>query len=97
MKKKLIESIKKLIAEIGSTSTGEMQSESSQVYKNHATRNSCSLIESYNADNVTVIEYVHEQEVNQFYAPYEDITGNQLKTVLSELREYAGEMNLLEN
>ena len=33
MKKKLIENIKKLIAEIGSTSTGEMQSNYSQIYK----------------------------------------------------------------
>ena len=97
MKKKLIENIKKLIAEIGSTSTGEMQSESSQIYKDRFTHHSCSLIESYNAENITVVEYVHEQEVNQFYAPYEDMTGNQLKTALSELREYAGEMNLFEN
>ena len=96
MKKKLIENIKKLIAEIGSTSTGEMQSECSQVYKNRAQRHSCSLVESYNAENITVVEYVHEQEVNQFYAPYEDMTRNQLKTVLSELKEYAAEMNIAE-
>lgn len=97
MKKKLIENIKKLIAEIGSTTTAEMQSESSQLYKNMATHHSCCLIESYNAENVTVIEYVHEQEVSEFYAPYEDMTAKQLKTVLSELKEYAGEMDLLEN
>lgn len=89
MKKKLIENIKKLIAEIGSTSTGEMQSESSQLYKNMFTHHSCSLIESYNAENITVIEYVHEMEVNQFYAPYEDMTVIQLKAALIELRNYA--------
>lgn len=89
MKKKLIENIKNIIAEIGNTSTGEMQSESSQLYKNMATHHSCCLIESYNAESITVIEYVHEQEVSQFYAPYEDMTRNQLKAVLSELKEYA--------
>jgi hypothetical protein len=89
MKKKLIENIKKLIAEIGSTSTAEMQSESSQLYKNMFTHHSCCLIESYNAENITVVEYVHEQEVSQFYAPYEDMTSSQLKTVLFELKNYA--------
>jgi hypothetical protein len=95
MKKKLIENIKKLIAEIGSTSTGEMQTDS-QIYKS-ISKDHYMTVESYNADNVTVCEYVHEMEVNEFNAPYEDMTGNQLKRVLSELREYAGEMNLLEN
>lgn len=97
MKKKLIEKIKKLIAEIGSTSTGEMQSECSQVYKNFSTRHSCMLVESYNADNITVVEYVHEMEVNSFTAPYEDLTTTQLKEVWEELKEYSGEMDLLSN
>jgi len=92
MKKKLIESIKKLIAEIGSTSTGEMQSQSSQIYKDRAARNSCSLVESYNANNITVIEYVHEQEVNEFFAPYEDLKAWQLKEVLAELKDYAAQI-----
>ncbi len=89
MKKKLIEKIKKIILEIGSTSTGEMQSESSQVYKNQAAHHSCSLVESYNAENITVVDYVHEQEVHQFYAPYEDLKAWQLKEILAELKEYA--------
>lgn len=92
MKKKIIESIKKIIAKIGSTSTGEMQSESSQVYKDHAGRHSCSLVESYNAENITVVEYVHDQEVHQFYAPYEDLKAGQLKEVLEELKEYAAQL-----
>jgi hypothetical protein len=89
MKKKLIEKIKIIISEIGSTSTGEMQSQSSQVYKDRATRHSCSLVESYNAENITVVEYVHEQEVHEFYAPYEDLKTWQLKEVLAELKQYA--------
>lgn len=89
MKKKLIEKIKIIISEIGSTSTGEMQSQSSQVYKDRATRHSCSLVESYNAENITVVEYVHEQEVHEFYAPYEDLKAWQLKEVLAELQQYA--------
>jgi len=89
MKKKLIEKIKSIISEIGSTSTGEMQSESSQVYKDRATNHSCSLVESYNAENITVVEYVHEQEVHEFYAPYEDLKTWQLKEVLAELKQYA--------
>ena len=89
MKKKLIEKIKKIISEIGSTNTGEMQSESSQVYKNQAAHHSCSLVESYNAENITVVDYVHEQEVHQFYAPYEDLKAWQLKEILAELKEYA--------
>ena len=89
MKKKLIEKIKIIISEIGSTSTGEMQSQSSQVYKDRATHHSCSLVESYNAENITVVEYVHEQEVHEFYAPYEDLKTWQLKEVLAELKQYA--------
>ena len=89
MKKKLIEKIKIIISEIGSTSTGEMQSQSSQVYKDRATRHSCSLVESYNAENITVVEYVHEQEVHEFYAPYEDLKTWQLKEVLAELKQSA--------
>ena len=89
MKKKLIEKIKIIISEIGSTSTGEMQSQSSQVYKDRATRHSCSLVESYKAENITVVEYVHEQEVHEFYAPYEDLKTWQLKEVLAELKQYA--------
>ena len=89
MKKKLIEKIKIIISEIGSTSTGEMQSQSSQVYKDRATRHSCSLVESYNAENITVVEYVHEQEVHEFYAPYEDLKTWQLKEVLAEIKQSA--------
>ena len=66
-----------------------MQSQSSQVYKDRATRHSCSLVESYNAENITVVEYVHEQEVHEFYAPYEDLKTWQLKEVLAELKQYA--------
>jgi len=94
MKKALIKSIKNIITEIGSTTTAQMQSESSQTYKNMATHHSCCLIEAYNADNITVVEYVHEQEVSQFFAPYEDMTGNQLKAVLSELKEYQLQIEL---
>ena len=88
MKAKLIEKIKSIIANIGNTSTWEMQSECSQVYKNICSHHSCSLVESYNANDITVVEYVHEQEVNSFKAPYEDLTIKQLKYVLNELKEY---------
>lgn len=96
MKKKLIENIKKLIAEIGSTSTGEMQSNYSQMYKSIG-KDHFMLVEGYNAENMSVVEYVHEVVTHEFYAPYEDLKAWQLKEVLAELREYAGEMNLLEN
>lgn len=95
MKQKLIANIKKIIAEIGSTSTGKMQSESSQIYKDRATHHSCSLVETYNSENVTVVEYVHEQEVNSFFAPYEDLKAWQLKQVLEEIKEYASNMEEL--
>ena len=89
MKQKIIKNIKNIISEIGNVTTGEMQSESSQVYKNRVTHHSCSLVEGYNFDNITVIDYVHETEVNLFYAPYEDLTIWQLKKVFSELKEFA--------
>lgn len=96
MKKQLILKIKKLISEIGSTSTGEMQSNYSQMYKSIG-KDHFMLVEGYNADNISVVEYVHEVVTHEFYAPYEDLKAWQLKEILAELKEYAGEMDLLNN
>lgn len=91
MKKKLIEKIKAIIAEIGSTSTGEMQSNYSQVYKDIG-KNHFMLVEGYNAENISVVEYVHEVVTSEFYATYEDLKGWQLKEVLAELKQYAAQL-----
>ncbi len=96
MKKELILKIKKLISEIGSTSTGEMQSNYSQMYKSIG-KDHFMLVEGYNADNISVVEYVHEVVTHEFYALYEDLKAWQLKEILAELKEYAGEMDLLNN
>lgn len=93
MKQKLIKSIKELIAEIGSTSTGEMQSNYSQVYKDMG-KNHFMLVEGYNAENISVVEYVHEVVTSEFYAPYEDLKAWQLKEVLAELKEYNTSLQL---
>ena len=91
MKKKLIESIKKLIVEIGNTSTGEMQSNYSQLYK-EISKDHFMLVEGYNAENISVVEYVHEVVTNEFYAHYEDLKAWQLKEVLAELKDYSAQI-----
>lgn len=92
MKKQIIEKIKNIIREIGSTSTGEMQSNYSQLYRSVG-KDHFFLVEGYNLENISVVEYVHEVVTNEFYAPYEDLKAWQLSEVLKELTHYATQIN----
>jgi len=93
MKQKIIKKIKKIINNIGNISVGEIQSNYSQVYK-QISKDHFFLVEGYNLDNISVVEYVHEIQTNEFYANYEELNTWQLKEVLAELKYYYKENNL---
>ena len=88
MKQKLIKKIKTILSELDYPSIGEIGSDHSQIYKSMG-KDHCMLVEGYNADSITVVEYIHEQQVNEFTARYEDLKGWQLKEIWEQLGEYA--------
>lgn len=71
----------------GSISTNDMESESSPIY-NQVSKDHYSLIERFYRDEVEVVTYVHQQEVDVFNVSYENIDEDLLEEIYNELEAY---------
>lgn len=86
-KKTVIKKIKQIIQSQGSLSTAELESGSSPVYATLG-QDSCALVERFNLNDVEVIVYAHEQEVDSFSLSYEELEKDVLEEILFELEQY---------
>jgi len=85
-KQEIIDSIQRIIRKWGPFNTAEVYAESSPIYA--TVGNSCSLIESFNLDDVEVVTYAHDQQVDSFYVEYNELNEEQLVDLLVLAEEY---------
>lgn len=91
-KSEKIAKIKKIISEWGSVNSAELQLDSSPCY-NSAGENTCALIEQFYVDNVEVVVYVHENEVDSFNVAYEDLDGDTIDEISEIIEGYEKAMS----
>lgn len=82
-----IEYIKRVLQEWGSTSTAELVLDSSPVYQNINGR-ICSLVEEFNVDNVRVITYDDETEINESYFTYAELSNDLIGEITQIIEMY---------
>lgn len=87
-KERLIEKISAIIKKCGSVSTADLELSSSPIHKS-ISKDHYILIEQFNQDDVRIVTYVHETETNDDYIPYEEVSTENLKGILENLKEYA--------
>jgi len=86
-KKEQISEIKRIIREWGGVTTSELELESSPVYNNFS-KDSFQLVERFNRDDVTILSYVHENEVDSFDVDYENLNDNLVDEIYNIITEY---------
>ncbi len=87
MKKEQIKNIEAIINEWGSTSSQELQLESSPVYE-HLGKEHFSLVDRFNADDVDIITYNHGEIVDEFSIPYEELDELLIDEIHNIIEQY---------
>jgi hypothetical protein len=90
-KSEKIEVIKRIIREFGETSTSTLEASSSPVVRSVA-KDHFELAERFGLDDVDVIEYVHETEVNEYSVSYEDLEEDVICEIFRLMEEYEADM-----
>lgn len=83
----MIKEIKKIIAQTGELSSGEMDLDCSPIYKAINDR-VLGLVEHYKEKGVTVVVYAYDQEVDEFDLYYEQLPDDLLDDILNNLEDY---------
>jgi len=91
IKEQKISEIKRIIEEWGSISMGELESENSPVYATIG-KDNFSLIERFNNNDVDVVTYVHETEVDEFSVAYEELDEDTIDEISLILQNYEADM-----
>ena len=86
-KEQLIKGIKSVIGKWGSLTTADMEMSSSPMF-NYMSKDHFSTIERFGTDDVEVITYVHEVEVDSNTVSYEDLDYDLLFDIHNELESY---------
>ena len=86
-KNEYISEIKSIIDKWGGVTTSELKLDSSPVY-NKFGKDSFSLVERFNRDDVTILSYVHENEVDEFNVDYEDLNEDLLHDIHYIIEQY---------
>ena len=79
--------IKRIIREWGGVTTSELELSSSPVYNNFG-KDSFQLVERFNRDDVSVLSYVHETEVDTFDVEYENLNDDLVDEIYNIITEY---------
>lgn len=85
-KRTIIKKIRAIIANVGHTTTGDMQSGSSPVHRSVG-KDHFELAEGF-GQKVKIVEYVDEMEITDYELDYEDLDKDTLENILSELETY---------
>jgi len=86
-KKEDISYIKRIIADYGSFSVGDLEGENSPIV-NSLGKDNFQLAERFSLDDVTVITYVHETEVDQNDVDYEDLPEDTISEIVRLAEDY---------
>jgi len=86
-KKEDISYIKRIIADYGSFSVGDLEGESSPIV-NSLGKDNFQLAERFSLDDVTVITYVHETEVDQNDVDYGDLPDDTISEIVRLAEDY---------
>lgn len=86
-KQKLINGIKSIIEEWGGVTTSELGLDCSPIY-NQMGKNNFALVERFNRNGVTVIHYVHDNEVDDFDVDYQELKVDLLEEIYQILEQY---------
>lgn len=86
-KEQYISEIKSIIDKWGTTTTCELELETSPVYNTFG-KDSYELIELFNRNGVTVVSYVHETVVNEFDVDYDQLSEELLYDIYDILTQY---------
>ena len=79
-RQRLIDKIKKITEEQGAISTSDLDEPYSPIYERKS-KDEYWNIESFNANDVTVVGYVHETETGEHKVSYEELSGVLLKEI----------------
>jgi len=82
--------IKKVIGDFGYFRIGEVEGESSPIYATMG-KNNFALIEGFGVDDVNVVNYVHDSEVDDFDVRYENLTEDQIDDITPIVEAYEAE------
>lgn len=86
-KQKLINNIKSIIDEWGGVTTSELELDCSPIY-NSMGKNNFALVERFNRNDITIIHYVHDNEVDDFDVDYENLSIELLEEINEILENY---------
>jgi hypothetical protein len=83
--------IKGVIKEWGAFSVADIEGESSPVYAQMG-KNNFALMEKFSVDDVNVVNYVHDSEVDDFDVRYENLTEDQIDEIVTLVEQYEADM-----
>jgi len=93
-RKKNIEYIKKVLSTWGTTSTSELELESSPVY-NNLTGKICTLVEEFTEDYVRVVTYDDDIDIDEEDVPYEKLSDELIDEIHTIMEYYDAEQEKL--
>jgi hypothetical protein len=82
-----IEFIKKVLNTWGTTSTSELELESSPIY-NNLTGKICTLVEEFTEDYVRVVTYDDDIDIDEEDVPYEKLSDDLIDEIYSLIEQY---------
>jgi len=92
-KERIIEKISAIIKSLGnSVTTQDLQLGTSPIHKSAG--KTCILIERFNEDDVDIVTYVNDTETDEDSIPYKEVSTENLKSILENLKEYAEQQEI---
>ena len=85
-KEEKIDKIKDILEEVGSTSTGELEAQTSPVINSMGEAHV--LAERFHPNCVDIVSYVGSMDVGEDSIPYEDLTEDVIDEILELLRDH---------
>lgn len=88
-KKTIIKNIKSIFERLDETrlTTQELEMSSSPIHKDLGGK-SCALIERFNRNDVDVVVYAKDEEIDEYSVDYEELEKNVLEEILYVLEQY---------
>jgi len=92
-KTETIKRIKSIISEWGSTTSAELELESSPCVSSIGNNkmNVSALVEEFGADKVKVVVYQDQNELDEYYVSYEDLDDDTLEEISNIMDDYDAE------
>lgn len=90
-RKEKITKIKKILDDWGATSVGELELDHSPLV-NSIGDEIVALAEDFDKDEVEIVVYHGEHEIDSFYMPYEDLSEDVISEIFEIMKNYDAKM-----